>query len=72
MSFVDLAGIERVSSFAYNDFDPTTEEAFFHNSDLQALSHVIHCLSDLSYHGVIPYRDSVLTHLLKVGFEYFF
>ena len=70
MSFVDLAGVELVSNYAFEEFASNAqyEQLFFHNSDLQALAHVIHCLSDQSFEGDVPYTESVLTRLLKVVF----
>ncbi|KAG0703943.1 Kinesin-like protein kif7 [Chionoecetes opilio] len=68
MNFVDLGGSERLMQFGYGDFGLPNEDSFFLNSDLKALSNVIHCLADHSYTGPIPYKESRLTHILKDAF----
>ena len=67
MNFVDLGGSERLMQFGYGDFGLPSEDSFFLNTDLKALSNVIHCLANQSYNGPIPYKESRLTHILKVG-----
>ncbi|MPC21906.1 Kinesin-like protein kif7 [Portunus trituberculatus] len=68
MNFVDLGGSERLMQFGYSDFGLPSEDSFFLNTDLKALSNVIHCLADQSYSGPIPYKESRLTHILKDAF----
>lgn len=68
MNFVDLGGSERLMQFGYGDFGLPSEDSFFLNSDLKALSNVIHCLADHSYTGPVPYKESRLTHILKVWY----
>ncbi|XP_068249872.1 kinesin-like protein KIF27 [Palaemon carinicauda] len=68
MNFVDLGGSERLMQFGYSDYGLRSEDSFFINSDLKALSNVIHCLADQNYVGHIPYRESRLTHILKDAF----
>lgn len=69
MNFVDLGGSERLMHFGCVDYGLPNEDSFFLNSDLKALSNVIHCLADKSYVGPIPYKDSRLTHILKVCYK---
>ncbi|XP_050696395.1 kinesin-like protein KIF27 isoform X2 [Eriocheir sinensis] len=68
MNFVDLGGSERLMQFGYGDFGLPSEDSFFLNSDLKALSNVIHYLADHSYTGPVPYKESRLTHILKDAF----
>nr|XP_045609044.1 kinesin-like protein kif7 [Procambarus clarkii] len=68
MNFVDLGGSERLMQFGYGGFSLPSQESFFPNSDLKALSNVIHCLADQSYVGPVPYKESRLTHILKDAF----
>ena len=63
LSLIDLAGSERVGATSSSGL--RLDEAKFINSSLSALGKVISALSEEAP-SHIPYRDSVLTWLLKV------
>ncbi|KAK4327216.1 hypothetical protein Pmani_002302 [Petrolisthes manimaculis] len=65
LNFVDLGGSEGLMQ---GNLGLPGHDSFFLNSDLAALSNVIHCLANQSYTGPVPYRESTLTHVLKDAF----
>lgn len=65
ISFVDLAGSERIGSMGSNN-EERMRQGVCINRSLLALGKVIAALSDLKKHtNHIPYRESVLTWLLR-------
>ena len=63
LHLADLAGSERVAHTGATGH--VLKEAGHINRSLFALSKVVEALSDPKYSGIIPYRDSLLTKLLK-------
>ena len=61
--FVDLAGSERIMRTGVQNLK--AEEAKNINTSLSALGRCIHELSSNKGSGVVPYRDSALTMLMK-------
>lgn len=70
INFVDLAGNEDTFTLSYNNIGgmpSSLKNNFFINTDLKAFANVVQCLVNKGYRGLIPYRDSRLTHILKVS-----
>lgn len=63
LNLIDLAGSERVGKSGAIDDDQRLKEATNINKSLSSLGSVIHALGAKQKH--VPYRDSVLTHLLQ-------
>eukprot|EP00899_Mesostigma_viride_P019238 jgi/Mesvir1/27315/Mv07139-RA.2 len=64
INLVDLAGSERVTA-AHTDVGDRLKEAANINRSLSALGNCIHALVDSRTRHHVPFRDSVLTWLLK-------
>lgn len=68
VSLVDLAGSERIGG-SHNS-DEKIRQGVSINKSLLTLGKVISALADQKKSQFVPYRDSVLTWLLKVSFTY--
>lgn len=66
LNLVDLAGSEKVGKTGATG--QTLEEAKKINQSLSALGNCIHSLTETKKNKHVPYRDSKLTHVLKVLF----
>lgn len=65
MKFVDLAGSERMNKAMTFGSSERVKEGTQINKSLAALGRCINILSQKKKNSVVPYRDSVLTYLLR-------
>ncbi|KAK6464823.1 P-loop containing nucleoside triphosphate hydrolase protein [Scheffersomyces coipomensis] len=65
IKLVDLAGSERLSKTKVFGQQDRIKEGSQINKSLTVLGRCINILSSETNHGVVPYRDSVLTYILK-------
>lgn len=70
VSLVDLAGSERLH--ASNTNDEHHRQSVSINRSLLTLGKVIAALSEQKKNSFVPYRDSILTWLLRVSFKNYF